>query len=69
VQVWHDLLGLYTDFLPRHAKRYASLAELIGGAIGSYIAEVRSGDFPGPEHSASMPDDSLRAALAQADEK
>ncbi len=22
VQVWHDMLGLYTDFVPKHAKRY-----------------------------------------------
>jgi 3-methyl-2-oxobutanoate hydroxymethyltransferase len=67
VQVWHDMLGLYTDFYPRHAKRYANLAELIGQAVTSYVEEVRAGAFPGPEHSAKMPDEALQAALAQAE--
>ena len=27
VQVLHDMLGMYTDFVPKHAKQYARLAE------------------------------------------
>jgi 3-methyl-2-oxobutanoate hydroxymethyltransferase len=65
VQVWHDLLGLYSDFEPRHAKRYANLADQIGTAVASYVSEVRAGTFPGAEHSATMPEDTLKAALAQ----
>lgn len=65
VQVWHDLLGLYSDFLPRHAKRYATLAETIGAALASYVAEVRAGTFPTAEHSSTMDDAELRAALEQ----
>ncbi|NNJ13206.1 3-methyl-2-oxobutanoate hydroxymethyltransferase [Chloroflexales bacterium ZM16-3] len=65
VQVWHDLLGLYSDFSPRHAKRYANLADQIGSAVASYASEVRDGVFPGPEHSATMPEGALRAALDQ----
>jgi 3-methyl-2-oxobutanoate hydroxymethyltransferase len=63
VQVWHDLVGLYTDFQPKHAKRYASVAEVIGAAVASYAAEVRSGAFPTAEHSSSMDEAALRAAL------
>ena len=65
VQVWHDMLGLYSDFEPRHAKRYANLADLIGVAVASYASEVRAGVFPGAEHSATMSADTLTAALAQ----
>lgn len=65
VQVWHDLLGLYTDFVPRHAKRYASLAETISAALASYVAEVRAGSFPTAEHSSTMDEAALRAALEQ----
>lgn len=65
VQVWHDLLGLYSDFVPRHAKRYASLAETIGAALASYVAEVRAGTFPTAEHSSTMDEAELRAALEQ----
>lgn len=54
IQVVHDLLGLYTDFLPRHAKRYAELHAGMVTAIGAYAADVRSGAFPQDEHSAHV---------------
>jgi 3-methyl-2-oxobutanoate hydroxymethyltransferase len=63
VQVWHDMVGLYSDFQPRHAKRYANLSETIGAALASYVAEVRSGAFPAAEHSSTMDEETLRAAL------
>lgn len=65
VQVWHDLLGLYTDFVPRHAKRYAALAETISSALQSYAADVREGAFPTAEHSATMNEQALQEALEQ----
>lgn len=67
VQVWHDMLGLYSDFKPRHAKAYANLAETIGAALASYVAEVRSGAFPTAEQSATMDEETLRAVLGQID--
>ncbi|MDD5728785.1 MAG: 3-methyl-2-oxobutanoate hydroxymethyltransferase [Victivallales bacterium] len=51
VQVMGDLLGLCTDFLPKHAKRYANTAENIRHALRQYSQEVRNGDFPDAEHS------------------
>jgi 3-methyl-2-oxobutanoate hydroxymethyltransferase len=63
VQVLADLLGLYTDFLPRHAKRYANLAETISAAVRAYIAEVQDGSFPTPAHSSPMDEEVLRRAL------
>jgi 3-methyl-2-oxobutanoate hydroxymethyltransferase len=65
VQIWHDLLGAYTDFLPRHAKRYANLAEIIGTALQSYAADVRAGAFPTEQHSSSMDENDLQEALGQ----
>lgn len=67
VQVWHDLLGLYTDFVPRHAKRYATLADTISAAVASYAAEVRDGTFPTMEHGSQMDEQELRATLEQLD--
>jgi 3-methyl-2-oxobutanoate hydroxymethyltransferase len=58
VQVISDLLGLYTDFVPKHAKRYASLAGEIKTAVSSYISDVKSGSFPTKEQSYAM-DESL----------
>jgi 3-methyl-2-oxobutanoate hydroxymethyltransferase len=51
VQVWHDLLGLFSDFVPKHAKQYANLSELIVAAVRSYAEEVRSGAFPTEKQS------------------
>ena len=54
VQVVHDMLGLYTDFVPGHTKQYARLAETITDAFGSYIAEVRDGAFPSEKERVTM---------------
>ena len=43
VQVLHDMLGLFTDFVPKHAKQYANLGETIKQAFADYAREVRSG--------------------------
>ena len=51
VLVTNDLLGLYGEFYPKHAKRYANLAETTLAAFKAYVEEVRSGSFPGDEHS------------------
>lgn len=51
VQVVNDILGLFTDFTPKHAKRYAELDKEIRKAFLSYVDEVRKGAFPDEEHS------------------
>ena len=60
VQVIHDMLGLFTDFVPRHAKQYAKLAEVIKSAISDYIDETKSGVFPSHEHGSTMDEDLLK---------
>jgi 3-methyl-2-oxobutanoate hydroxymethyltransferase len=51
VQVFHDLMGLFEDFLPKHAKRYANLAEAIREAGRQYRDDVKAGRFPDAAHS------------------
>ena len=51
VLVWQDMLGLRTGTMPRFVKQYAQLAETAHDAVAQYVAEVRSGAFPGEEHS------------------
>ncbi len=63
VQVWHDMLGLYTDYAPRHARRYLTLADSITEALTSYANDVRDGSFPTTEHSAKMDEQELHTAL------
>jgi len=65
VQVVSDMLGLYTDFVPRHAKQYARLAGEIKTAISSYIAEVKSLSFPTMEHSYTMDESLIKKLKAE----
>jgi len=58
VQVISDILGLYTEFVPKHAKQYARLAGEIKTAVSSYISEVKSLSFPTMEQGYTM-DESL----------
>jgi 3-methyl-2-oxobutanoate hydroxymethyltransferase len=58
VQVISDILGLYTEFVPKHAKQYAKLAGEIKTAVSSYISEVKSVTFPTAQHGYTI-DDSL----------
>ena len=63
VQVISDILGLYTDFVPRHAKRFANLADAMREGVKAYTSEVMDGSFPTDEHGAAMDDEVLRALL------
>ena len=65
VQVINDILGSFTDFVPKHAKQYAKLADIIRAAITEYDREVKAGSFPIEEQSFSM-DESILAKLTGA---
>ncbi|MGH7628296.1 MAG: 3-methyl-2-oxobutanoate hydroxymethyltransferase [Gemmatimonadales bacterium] len=51
VLVLHDMLGLNEAFKPRFLKHYAELAEGVRRAARAYAEEVRTGRYPGDEHS------------------
>ena len=59
VQVISDILGLFTDFVPKHAKQYAKLNQTVTTAVTDYVAEVQAGDFPTPKQSYEMDKDIL----------
>ena len=65
VQVISDLLGLYTEFVPKHAKQYARLAGEIKTAVSTYAAEVKSGSFPTAEQSYAMDESLMRQLKAE----
>lgn len=46
VLVMHDMLGINKDFSPRFLRRYANLHDIIIDAVGNYINDVKSEDFP-----------------------
>jgi 3-methyl-2-oxobutanoate hydroxymethyltransferase len=51
VQVISDLLGFFTDFVPKHARQYVKLADIMAQAIAQYRDEVKSGSFPTEKQS------------------
>ena len=67
MQVYHDLLGLFEGFVPKHARQYAQLAGTIREAITSYAEDVRAGRFPTDENSFAM-DESALAELFTTDD-
>jgi 3-methyl-2-oxobutanoate hydroxymethyltransferase len=46
VLVLHDMLGITMEFSPRFLRRYMNLSEDIVGAVQSYIADIKTLDFP-----------------------
>jgi len=62
VQVLGDLLGLCPDFVPKHAKQYARLTDIMSSAVTQYYNEVKAGSFPTDQQSFSM-DESILANL------
>lgn len=51
VQVFHDLIGMFDGFTPKHSKRYAEVGKIIRDAVKTYVSEVKEGVFPDDAHS------------------
>jgi len=64
VQVINDILGSFTDFVPKHAKQYAKLTDIIRNAVTEYHNEVKTGSFPTDKQSSFM-DESILAELTK----
>jgi ketopantoate hydroxymethyltransferase (EC 2.1.2.11) len=45
------MLGMTQGFSPRFLRRYADLNTVMTDAIGNYIGDVKSGDFPNESES------------------
>ncbi len=62
VQVINDILGSFTDFVPKHAKQYVKLTDIVRQAVNQFHHEVTAGTFPTEEQSFAM-DESILAEL------
>ena len=51
VLVWQDAFGLRTGRMPRFVKQYADLRSVLLEAARAYDSEVKTGEFPGPDHT------------------
>jgi 3-methyl-2-oxobutanoate hydroxymethyltransferase len=59
VLVFHDLLGIREGLGARFVKRYASLQDEMDAGVAAFAEDVRTGRYPAPEHTYSIPDDEL----------
>ena len=61
IQVVSDTLGWFSDFVPKHAKQFAKLADAAAEALGQYVEEVEAGSFPSEKESVSVSEDVIEA--------
>ncbi|MGI6565802.1 MAG: 3-methyl-2-oxobutanoate hydroxymethyltransferase [Limnochordia bacterium] len=57
--IFHDLIGLFEAFVPRHVKQYANVMQVVEGALSTYVDEVRSLAFPKAENTFRIKDSEL----------
>ncbi len=50
ILVLHDMLGIYPGKTARFTKDFMQGAASIEAAVASYVAQVKAGAFPAPEH-------------------
>ena len=51
VLVLHDMLGITQEFQPRFLRQYADIRNTMLKAVGNYIKDVKSKDFPNQDES------------------
>lgn len=51
ILVYQDMLGMFSDFTPKFAKRFANVGEIMTNAFKEYTKEVGEGVFPAKENS------------------
>lgn len=59
VQVFHDMLGLYEDFKPKHARRFVQGAQLLRDGLVAYREAVETKEFPAAAESFYMDERAL----------
>lgn len=63
VLVYQDMLGMFTDFTPKFAKRFAEVGEMMKQAFACYKEEVQSGVFPAEEHNYALDESILKSVI------
>ena len=61
IQVFHDILGMYGTFVPKHTKQYATIGDDISQALITYKNDVEAKTFPKEKHSAHLTEEVLQS--------
>ena len=57
VLVWQDMLGLFSDYVPKFVKHFANVGDIMVGAFRDYDREVKEGAFPTEAHGFKIDED------------
>lgn len=57
VLVFQDMLGMFTDYVPKFVKQFANVGEVMKGAFKDYVDAIQEGTFPAEEHSYKIDDE------------
>ena len=49
------MLGMFTDYVPKFVRQFASVGDIMKGAFKDYIQSVQDGSFPAEEQLISLP--------------
>jgi 3-methyl-2-oxobutanoate hydroxymethyltransferase len=60
ILVYQDMLGMFSDFVPKFVKQYANLGQVMKEAIKSYVNEVEEGIFPEDKHTFKIDENELK---------
>jgi 3-methyl-2-oxobutanoate hydroxymethyltransferase len=55
----HDMIGYFAAFRPKFVRKYCDLTEILDKAFRQYIQDVKTRDFPQPEHCYEMSKEEL----------
>jgi 3-methyl-2-oxobutanoate hydroxymethyltransferase len=65
-QIFHDVVGMFEAFTPRHAKKYADVGATLRVAMDAFQREIKDRTYPGAEHAFKIPSDALKQFLEYA---
>lgn len=57
VLVNQDMLGMFSDYVPKFVRQFAHVGEIMKDAVKQYIEDINSGVFPAEEHTYKIDDD------------
>lgn len=60
ILVYQDMLGMYSDFVPKFVKQFAHIGNEMKSAFNDYISGVKSGTFPAEKHCFKMNDEVIQ---------
>ncbi|MDR5658709.1 3-methyl-2-oxobutanoate hydroxymethyltransferase [Serpentinicella sp. ANB-PHB4] len=60
VLVTQDMLGMFSDFVPKFVKQYSEVGISIQEGVKAYIDEIQTGAFPEEKHTFKIDEETLK---------